>query len=189
MGKRNKTDLKKVKPTQTNKNQQKKENVGYKTYEQLNPLHQRAVDLRLNGVKYKDIAQELGLKEQTIREWFIKDGICYFAFNQIKKEREKEKKDLFKEIDQRLKDIAIDAVIVLENTVRKGNWKAAVKALEMAGFEPVHKVADVTEDEKQKTLQMLKEIFQKHGRHRQTDQSVSSQRGAGETDTNAKGNI
>mgnify|MGYP001100767389 CR=1 FL=1 len=189
MGKRNQSNIKKTLPTHTNKNQQKKKNVGYRTYEQLKPLHQKAVDLRLNGVKYRDIAKEIGVKEQTVREWFIKDGICYFAFNQIKKEREKEKRDLFKEIDQRLKDIAIDAVIVLENTVRKGNWKAAVKALEMAGFEPVHKVADVTEDEKQKTLQMLKEIFQKHGRNRQTNQSVSNKRKAGETDSDAEENI
>jgi len=186
MGKRNKTDLKKAKSTKINKNQQNRNNVDYIEYDKLNPTHQRAIDLRLNGVKYKDIATELNIKEQTVRSWFMKEGACFKVFNQIKKEREKEKRDLFKEIDQRLKDIAIDAVIVLENTVRKGNWKAAVKALEMAGFEPVHKVADVTEDEKQKTLQMLKEIFQKHGRHRQTDQSVSNQRKTGGANTDAK---
>jgi Sigma-70, region 4. len=98
MGKRNKTDLKKAKSTKINKNQQNRNNVDYIEYDKLNPTHQRAIDLRLNGVKYKDIATELNIKEQTVRSWFIKDGICYFAFNQMKKEREKEKEIYLKKL-------------------------------------------------------------------------------------------
>jgi len=133
-------------------------------------------------MKNRDIATELKTKEKTVRNWFAHGGLCYEAYKQKKTERKKERNNLFKEIDERLKDIAVDAVIVLENAVRKGNWKAAVKVLEMAGFEPVHKVADVTEDEKQKTLQLLKDVFSKHdktGRHRQTGKPVLRQRKTG----------
>jgi transposase len=165
---------------------------GVDYYDLLSPIHQRAVDLKLNGMKNRDIAAELKVKEKTVRNWFAHGGLCYDAYKQLKRERRKEKNNLFKEIDERLKDIAVDAVIVLENAVRKGNWKAAVKVLEMAGFEPVHKVADVTDDEKQKTLQLLKDVFSKYDknrRHRQTNQPVSHKRRAGQVVKEAKGNI
>lgn len=178
MGKSNKKNIKNKDIQKTYKNIHKHTNT-FKKFEQLSPTHQKAIELRLNAVKYKDIAQELNMKEITVRLWFSKGGICHDVFENMKKERMKEREDLFKQIDKRLKDIAVDAVIVLENAVRKGNWKAAVKALEMAGFEPVHKVADVTEDEKKKTLEILKDFFTNGGQNKSDNESISTKRQAG----------
>lgn len=183
----NKKNIKNKDIQKTNKNIHRHTNP-FKRFEELSPIHQKAIELRLNSVKYKDIARELNVKEITVRLWFSKGGICHDVFESMKRERMREREDLFKQIDKRLKDIAVDAVIVLENAVRKGNWKAAVKTLEMAGFEPVHKVADVTEDEKAKTLEILKD-FIKNGENRQSDIAVSTERKTNNFNPETKGNI
>lgn len=181
-------DLKRFKKQKINKNLHKHTNH-FKRFEQLSPRHQKAIELRLNAVKYKEIAEELKVKEITVRLWFAKGGICHDVFENMKKERTKEREDLFNQIDKKLKDIAVDAVVVLENAVRKGNWKAAVKALEMAGFEPVHKVADVTEDEKAKTLEVLKDFFTNGGQNQSNNKSISTERQAGDFNTPSEKNI
>lgn len=169
MGKRNKSNRRIKKLNQ---------NIPKYTFEELSPIHQKAIELRLNAVKYKDIANELNVKEITVKKWFARGGLCHEAYLEMEKERKKEREDLFKQIDKRLKDIAVDAVLVLEGAVRKGNWKAAVKALEMAGFEPVHKVADVTEDEKKKTLEILKNFFENGGKDRSNNITISTEQQA-----------
>lgn len=151
-------------------------------YDALNERHQKAVELRLNGVKCNDIARQLKEKEQTVRWWLSRNGPCYKALIYLKKVRRKEKKELFNQIEERLKDIAIDAVIVLENAVRKGNLKGALKVLEIVGFQAVQQFMDVTP--KNDGIKLLEKILIENERNNRsvspTQQADSPVPAAGE---------
>lgn len=129
-------------------------------YDDLSAVHRHAIDLRIEGMKYKDIAKELNAKYQTVRSWFAKKGVCYEAYNSRKKLTAQDRRQLFKQIDEKLKDLAIDAILVISNSIRHGNSRIALEVLKMAGFEQVHKIEDVTKKkgQEEKLMEIINQL-------------------------------
>jgi len=102
-----------------------------------NPKYQLAIELRLLGFTYAQIASnpQVGLKENTIRTWFVKEGVCYFPYKRLQKERQNEYKQIFDKLHLQMREMAIDAVRVLGEAVKKGNLKASIKVLELVDIQ------------------------------------------------------
>lgn len=108
-------------------------------YEKLEPKHRRAIDLRLEFFKYKYIAGDLKLEEQTVRAWFMTDGVCYAAYQFKVAERAKENEEMAAKIRQELSDLTPEAITVIKTNLSKGNLEAALKVLAINGIVEVHK--------------------------------------------------
>jgi hypothetical protein len=119
-------------------------------YEQLNDKMKQAVDMRIEGFGHKEIARQLKIAHATARWYFQKTGPCYQAYKEQMKLIRQDRRRRFKDIQNQLEDIANDAVIVLKDAIKNQKSpyvvraNASLKVLEMVGFEPVHKVLDVT---------------------------------------------
>lgn len=112
-------------------------------YEKLDENDKLAVDMAVENVPYKFIAQRFKREHQTIKKWFMKDGRLYEAFIYQKKELRKEYRKFFKQIDQQIKDAAVEGIVTLRNAVKKQNMTGVVAArdiLDRAGFKPKDKV-------------------------------------------------
>lgn len=147
------------------KNQQFQQNQQNKNpYEELDKLGKEIVDLKLSGLSYQQISmylEKLGEKRenQTIREWFIADGKYFEAYIYMKDKRREEVEPEFAEIDEHIKEGAIDAMYVVRQQVRKGNLKAAMYLLKLAGFE-VEQVKSLNDDSE--GIKLLKEILERN---------------------------
>lgn len=118
-------------------------------FESLEERFQFAIEARLEGMKYKDIAgmlkgRNIKTSERTVRDWFAKGGACYDVYKLMKRERAKEVRAMFKKLRDEYINIAPEAMFTIKSHVRKGNLQAAMHVMEVNGFEPVHKVEDVT---------------------------------------------
>lgn len=106
-------------------------------YDALTSPQQIAVDLRLAGKVYKDIASNVSvnLQEHTIRAWFMNGGACHEVYEWKKKIRAEEREEWYRnEFENKIKDLGREAVAALQNAVNKGNVPAIIKALELAGI-------------------------------------------------------
>ncbi len=124
---------------------------------ELGPVHIRAVELRLRGLAHHDIAKDKLVNKDagTIRNWFAKGGICHDTFEEEKIKRKEEAKARLAELDERLRELAPDALVVVENKMREGKLKAALEILDRAGFGAIQKIQDVTQSE---LLSLLRNI-------------------------------
>jgi transposase len=138
-------------------------------YEKLDEDHRMAVDMRLENYSYADIAVPTKVKEQTVRTWFMRGGICYEAYQQRRRERMAERKERFTEIETQLHEMAADAILTLKRQLKKGSETAAIRVLELAGFSPIHKVQDVPPEESEE-LKLLREIVDRNERSSKTIQ-------------------
>lgn len=165
------------------KNQQNQQNQqGSKNpYESLDKLGREIVDLKLSGTPYEVIVEyleKIGQKRenQTVREWFIKDGKYSEAYQFMKEQRRKEVEPEFEAVDDQIKEGAIDAIAVVRDKVKQGNLKAAMYMLKLAGFE-VEQVKNISSDSE--GVALLREILErsekKHGQQSSSaDQVVQS---------------
>lgn len=109
-------------------------------FENLDAKYQTAIEARLSGLKYKDIAKSCHVTESTVKGWFFKGGILFVAYGQKLKERKAENRKLFKGWPDDLKDMALDAKVVVQKAVRNGDVKTAIEVMKMAGMEEPTKV-------------------------------------------------
>ncbi|MDQ3099539.1 MAG: hypothetical protein M3Q44_07395 [bacterium] len=135
-------------------------------YDQLELIYRKAVDMKLERLKYRVIARQLNVKESTVKDWFHKKGICYSAYRWKEKQKIKESDELFKTIEKEIKDCAIEAFVTVRGAMRKGSVAAAFRILDMAGFEPVHRFKDETE--RSRELELLERIIDDNERTRKS---------------------
>jgi hypothetical protein len=116
-------------------------------YEELDDIYRFAIDFRIDGMRYRAIAQiiskqfESSRTEQRVKEWFSpKDGMLYDIYQWKKRQRREESKKLFKNVHKQLQDAAVDAAVTLKNKSRMGDVAAALGVLRIAGFEMPTKV-------------------------------------------------
>jgi hypothetical protein len=64
-------------------------------YENLDPIYQQAIDMRIDGMRYRAIGQFVKRSEMTVRLWFYKGGRLYDVYTKKKKERSAESKKLW----------------------------------------------------------------------------------------------
>ena len=147
------------------KNQQFQQNQQTENpYGSLDELGKKVVDLKLQGLRYEHIVgylDKLGEKRenQTVREWFIEGGKYYEAYQYMKAKKKEEVEPEFEEIDEHIKEGAIDAIYVVRQQVAKGNLKAAMYMLKLAGLE-VEQVKNINDSDNE-GVQLLREILER----------------------------
>lgn len=150
-------------------------------YEALDEIGKKVVDLKLSGLRYEHIVgylEKLGQKRenQSVREWFIKGGKYYEAYQFMKAKKKEEIEPQFEEIQEHIKEGAIDAIYVVHQQVAKGNLKAAMYMLKLAGLE-VDQVKNISSESE--GVALLREILErsekKHGQQSSpADQTIQS---------------
>ena len=111
-------------------------NNEHNPYSELTNAQQIAVDMRLTGNSYIQIATHpfINLQEHTIRTWFMNNGVCHDALEWKKKMRSEEREEYYREVESAIKDIGRDAMFALREAINKGNVTAIVKGLEISGI-------------------------------------------------------
>lgn len=130
-------------------------------YEALDEQHRIAVDMRIENFSYADIGETTKVTEQSAGRWFMRGGICYQAYQEKRELRMEERRQRFMEIETQLHEMSADAVLVLKKQLKKGSESAAVTVLALAGFSPIKKVADVT-DQVSEELKLLRQLVDDH---------------------------
>ncbi len=102
----------------------------------LHNKYQSAIDLRLLGYTYKQIAKNLlTIKEHTVRTWFMQDGICYSEYQSQLKRKQEENQELLNHAWLQLNEISIEAIKTLRQSVSGGNVNASLKLLNLIGIQ------------------------------------------------------
>lgn len=111
---------------------------------ELNPAQRSAVGMRLIGLKYSVIAENLTragykVKEHTIRVWFIRGNVCHQSLDAIRKQRMAIYDDFHSDMKYQLREAALDAFGVLNRAVvgekvKPSQIRAAQLILDIAGF-------------------------------------------------------
>ncbi|OGY24261.1 MAG: hypothetical protein A2Y57_04225 [Candidatus Woykebacteria bacterium RBG_13_40_7b] len=116
-----------------------------KTFEELDPIYQTAIEMRIEGHRYWEIAIKVKREEKTVRDWFTSDrGILYKSYQQRRKEWVEENEALIKEMQDQFKDASVDAMKALRRRIKAGHVLASINMLDRAGFQPVQKVEDIS---------------------------------------------
>lgn len=108
-------------------------------YQELNEEKRKAVDWRLAGLRYKDIANGLETTHQTIRRWFMKGGACYKAYEQERRYLEEDRKSRIKSMQKKLDEAALDSIIVVHKIIKdqtvseKTKGELAINILKISG--------------------------------------------------------
>ncbi len=128
----------------------------------LKPNHQLAVDLRVSGCSYEQIALDprINSKEQSIRSWFMDGGKCREAYEYKIRLLSEDRWVKMRQVEAGIQDLASDALNVLKEEIAQHNLKAAIKTLEMA-FKAIQKVEEVP-PQADEGIAMLREIIQSH---------------------------
>lgn len=108
-------------------------------YETLERKYQLALEGRLDGWKYKTIAQGLKyegieITESTIRKWFMRGGPLELIFKEMKRERAREARKLFKGIRDEYRELMPDAMLTIKKATRQGNLAAALHVAAVNGI-------------------------------------------------------
>ncbi|MDE1866722.1 MAG: hypothetical protein KGI08_03300 [Thaumarchaeota archaeon] len=104
-----------------------------------------AVDMRAIWMPYSVLCKELNttydthFKEQSLRQWFMHDGICLKALEYVKEERRIARVAALKEAQDHLKEAAVSAIGILHTAIDGKNvndnqLSAAKDILDRAGF-------------------------------------------------------
>lgn len=129
------------------------------TYDKLTSAQQIAVDLRLTGKPYRDIAssQFVNLQEHTICTWFMKGGVCHEAYEMKKKIRAEERDQYYRdEFENDIKELGREAIVAMREAIGKGSVQAIVKALELAGISQMSYKIQIQQDDE--GVMLLREI-------------------------------
>lgn len=129
-------------------------------YDKLDEIYQKAVDMKLEFYKYKYIAEQLKVKEQTARSWFEYHGICMEAYKWKKEQRRKENEEMIENARKELEDMIPEAINVVKSKLWGKNLEAALKLLAINGISAIEKVqVDHTNKENISKLNELIETF------------------------------
>lgn len=116
-------------------------------YDELETKYQIAIDMRLENVPAKYIAQKLKVTVGYVYALFTKGGKLYDAWKFEEKRRHKEYKKYFNSIDNQIRDAAVEAVNLLREAIKRNDMKGVIAAkdiLDRAGFKPTDKFEDLT---------------------------------------------
>lgn len=105
----------------------------------LEPNYQKAIFMRLDGRSHIDIMNTLDCGYTTVRNWFMKGGICHAAYQELLAEVSRERREQFNKLNEKFEEYAPDALETLHSK-SKVSWKAAESLLDRAGFSPVQKI-------------------------------------------------
>lgn len=105
----------------------------------LEPIHQEAIYLRLEGAEYQYIAKRLKYSYTHVRRLFAEGGICKAAYEELRDEVNIEKREKFGKLKEEIEQAAPEAFNYLRIAARR-NWKAAESVMHIAGFTPLQKV-------------------------------------------------
>ncbi len=101
----------------------------------VNDVHFRAVNLKLWGLSYKEIADELHRKEQTVRSWFSQGGECHDYYEELRKQRCEEIKQHLDNLKDSLDETVIASMALIRKAVvEKKNENVALKVLLATGI-------------------------------------------------------
>jgi len=98
------------------------QNEQISAYGCLQPIYQKAIDLRLNGHRHTSIANILSqtghkVTEHTVRVWFSKGGKCCDIYNSIKQERMIELTEALKENDFQIKAAVVESLAIIRTVL------------------------------------------------------------------------
>jgi hypothetical protein len=140
--------------------------VKQRTYDELAIYHQIAIDMKFYGFQHKDISAylagyaakngiDLKFSEGLIKQWFSRDGICKFAFDLLKEERSKEREEGFADIQNKLRQAAVEALPALATKAKNGHVLAGIALLKFAGLSEEAKIDIPQEEETEVDLGQL----------------------------------
>lgn len=138
----------------------------------LSASHQLAVDLRLSGCSYQEIASKVKSKEQTVRSWFMHGGFCQETYEYKNKLLTEDRWVKMKQIETGIQNLASKALKVISSAVVKGDLKASIKILNMAGFGEVQKIQEVQPQEDEGLL-LLRTIVKQIERESKQSHSIT----------------
>ena len=115
-----------------NENQQNETNNGGT---ELTEQHCIAIGMRLNGCSYKEIAEHVNRKTQTIRSWFSHSGICFAFYEKERCEARNEHKKHLENLKEEMDGIVSCAVsLVKKSLMEESNSQVALKVLISCGL-------------------------------------------------------
>lgn len=105
-------------------------------YAELSLVQQEAVELRLLGVDYPDIANKINRSVSTVTKWFMATGICSNAFEERKQQFSEERKEQWhNDTSAELRKIATENLETLQERAKQNPW-IIIRILELLGFSP-----------------------------------------------------
>lgn len=128
------------------------------TYDKLTSAQQIAVDLRLTGKPYRDIAssQFVNLQEHTICTWFMKGGVCHEAYEMKKKIRAEERDQYYRdEFENDIKELG-RGYSSNAGSYWQRKCSSNSKALELAGISQMSYKIQIQQDDE--GVMLLREI-------------------------------
>jgi hypothetical protein len=136
-------------------------NTQQNNLKELKPHHQLAVDLRVNGCSYQEIALDsrVNSKEQTVRSWFMLSGICHEAYEYKNRLLGEDRWAKMKQVEAGIQDLASGALEVLKEEIAQHNLKAAIRVLEMAGFKEIQRVEEI-QPQHDEAITLLRQIIE-----------------------------
>lgn len=149
----------------------------------------KAILMRLEGKPYPIISKSIGKSVSTIEKWFFRGGVCFSTFQEQKDKQKELMQDEIESAEIAIKKMIPHAIRTLEQHVLGGSLKAALAVISLADLTPPQKIKDVTGDETLSTLEVLKDIFVKNGRHRQTNKPIQGEGATSEPIADAEGDI
>src|SRR4051812_36080566 len=139
---------------------------GYKKYKKhylvddLEPKHQEAIFLRIEGAEYQYIAKRLEYSYTYVRELFSngEGGLCKPAYDELRREIDVENRRRFEKLQEEMERAAPEAFTHLRLAAKK-NWKAAESLLDRAGFAPLQKIkAEVDNGDLDKVSEVIDKL-------------------------------
>ncbi len=114
-----------------------------KRFDEIEPKYRLAIELKLRGVSYTDIAEHEQIQSSynTIKHWFTQKGLLYDIYQWRKKEWKEEVKERFASVDSTIEDLTPDALEAYRFAIKKKkSWMAAESLLDRAGFKPAERL-------------------------------------------------
>ena len=108
----------------------------------LSEKQHMAIDLILQGLTDREVAQRVGVTRQTVNEWRNHNARFIAELN-------RRRKMIHEAALNRLIGLALKALETVEKELEGGNWKLAVQVLKMSGldFSRGLKIGSVSESE------------------------------------------
>lgn len=111
--------------------------------DQLDKMHADAVVLYFSGCSYLTIANELKVKRQTVAKWFMWNGICKPAYDElIKIDRKRNRKRIEKTMEE-LKSLLPGSIDALRKAIVSGSWEAGLSVLDRTGYGTTQKIETI----------------------------------------------
>lgn len=133
---------------QIQQNQQQEPIIEDELFKGLSKHHKIAIELRLLGFPYADIARQMKAMsiittEQTLRTWFSEGKTCHAAYNALKEKRIKELHESLAEVQDQIKQGAMKAIAYMRKLQDEGTEEEKLamgkEMLDRGGFPRVNK--------------------------------------------------